>query len=65
AASHVYAPASVLAPVHFLTIPAGVITGAVFFQESPPAIFYLGVMVILVANGYIILRERQLALHGK
>ena len=65
AASHVYAPASVLAPVHFLTIPTGVITGAVFFQESPPAIFYLGVMVILVANGYIILRERQLALHGK
>ena len=62
AASHVYAPASVLAPVHFLTIPAGVITGALFFQESPPAMFYLGALVILIANGYIIWRERQHAL---
>lgn len=61
AASHVYAPASALAPVHFLTIPAGVITGAIFFQETPPALFYIGASVILGASGYIILRERQLA----
>jgi drug/metabolite transporter (DMT)-like permease len=59
AASHVYAPASALAPVHFLTIPAGVIMGALFFDESPPEIFYFGVAIILCANGYIIWRERQ------
>ena len=59
AASHVYAPASALAPVHFLTIPAGVIMGALFFDESPPVIFYFGVAIILCANGYIIWRERQ------
>jgi drug/metabolite transporter (DMT)-like permease len=64
AASHVYAPASALAPVHFLTIPAGVITGALFFDESPPVIFYFGVAIILCANGYIIWRERRLALQG-
>lgn len=64
AASHVYAPASALAPVHFLTIPAGVITGALFFDESPPVIFYFGVVIILCANGYIIWRERRLALQG-
>ena len=64
AASHVYAPASALAPVHFLTIPAGVITGAIFFQESPPTMFYIGALVILIANGYIIWRERQRTTHG-
>jgi len=63
AASHVYAPASALAPVHFLTIPAGVITGALFFDESPPVIFYFGVAIILFANGYIIWRERQQMSH--
>jgi len=59
AASHAYAPASVLAPVHFLTIPFGVLAGAMFFGERPSVWFYFGAAIILLANSYIIMREHK------
>ena len=63
AASHSYAPASSLAPMHFLTVPVGVIFGMVFFGEWPQVIFYVGAALVLAASFYIIYRERHLAVH--
>ena len=50
AASHVFAPASVLAPVHYAAIPMGVVTGIVFFGERITLSFIAGMAVILFAN---------------
>lgn len=58
ALSHTFAPASVLAPVHYSAIPLGVITGIVFFGEEISFTFILGVAIILAANYYILIRER-------
>ncbi len=61
ALSHRFAPASVLAPVHYTSIPMGVMIGIVFFQEELTSGFILGVVIILTANYYILNRERVLA----
>ena len=58
ALSHVFAPASVLAPVHYAAIPIGVATGIIFFGEILTVNFILGVMIIITANYYILVRER-------
>lgn len=58
ALSHVFAPASVLAPVHYSAIPIGAATGIVFFGETLTLNFIFGVMIILTANYYILVRER-------
>lgn len=58
AASHAYAPASVLAPVHYTTIPLGFGVGVVFFDEQLTTSFLIGTAVILMANYYILVRER-------
>ena len=59
AASHAYAPASVLAPVHYTAIPLGFGVGVVFFNEQLTTTFLIGTGVILMANYYILVRERQ------
>lgn len=61
AMSHRFAPASVLAPVHYTSIPLGVIIGLVFFDEQITLGFMIGVGIILAANYYILNRERGLA----
>ena len=61
ALSHRYAPASVLAPVHYTSIPLGVMIGIVFFDEELTLGFIVGVVIILTANYYILNRERALA----
>lgn len=58
ALSHTYAPASVLAPVHYTAIPLGVLTGIVLFGETITLSFIAGVVIILAANYYILVRER-------
>ncbi|MCE2517649.1 MAG: DMT family transporter [Alphaproteobacteria bacterium] len=58
AVSHTFAPASVLAPVHYTAIPLGLITGVVFFDEVLSASLLVGTGVILAANYYILVRER-------
>lgn len=58
ALSHTFAPASVLAPVHYTAIPVGIATGIIFFGESLTAEFIIGVAIILAANYYILVRER-------
>ena len=58
ALSHRFAPASVLAPVHYTSIPLGVLIGVLFFNEQVTSRFILGVVIILAANYYILIRER-------
>jgi len=58
ALSHRFAPASVLAPVHYTSIPLGVLIGVMFFDEQVTSRFVLGVVIILAANYYILIRER-------
>jgi len=64
ALSHVFAPASVLAPVHYAAIPIGVTTGIVFFGEALTINFIIGVLIILAANYYILVRERAQQRHA-
>lgn len=59
ALSHRFAPASVLAPVHYSAIPLGVFIGIVFFNEQITINFIIGVVIILAANYYILIRERD------
>ena len=63
ALSHRFAPASVLAPVHYTSIPMGVIIGILFFNEELTFGFIIGVVIILTANYYILNRERVQAQH--
>ena len=58
AVSHAFAPASILAPVHFTAIPMGVAAGVLFFGERITLPFIIGVLVIVLANYYILVRER-------
>ena len=58
AQSHAFAKASVLAPVHYATIPIGIIVGVMFFEEVIGVKFLMGTGIILMANYFIISRER-------
>ena len=59
ALSHTFAPASVLAPVHYSAIPMGIFCGVVFFDEQITSSLLLGTLIIVAANYYILVRERQ------
>ena len=59
ALSHTFAPASILAPVHYFSIPMGVATGIIFFGEEITWYFVIGTLIIIGANYYILLRERS------
>ena len=58
AQSHAFAKASVLAPVHYATIPIGIIVGVMFFEEAIGVKFLMGTGIILMANYFILRRER-------
>ena len=58
AKSHAYAKASVLAPVHYTTIPIGTLVGVLLFNEVVGVKFFIGTGIILLANYYILHRER-------
>ena len=60
ALSHTFAPASVLAPVHYSAIPMGIFCGVFFFGEQITSSLLLGTGIIVAANYYILVRERQL-----
>ena len=64
ALSHALAPASVLAPVHYASIPMGILAGVAFFDETITPAFIIGVVVIVLANYYILVRERARAGKG-
>ena len=58
AQSHMYAEASVLAPLHYLSIPFSVCVGILFFGEIITVKFLIGTSIIIASTYYIFLREQ-------
>ncbi len=56
-----YAPASTLAPIHYLEIVMAVALGRSVFGDFPNALTWAGIAVIAASGLYIIVRERGLA----
>lgn len=52
-----WAPASLLAPFHYLEIVVATILGFVFFGNFPDAIRWLGIGIIIASGLYVIWRE--------
>ena len=59
ALSHTYASASSLAPVHYSTIPIGVIIGLLVFNETIDLNFFIGTLFIVGSTLFILYRERK------
>ena len=59
ALSHTYASASSLAPVHYTTIPIGVIIGLLIFNETIDLYFLIGTFFIVCSTLFILYRERR------
>ena len=53
-----YAPASTLAPIHYLEIITAVFLGYVVFGDFPNALTFTGIAIIVASGLYIIHRER-------
>ena len=59
ALSHTYASASALAPVHYTTIPIGVVIGLLVFDETIDLNFLTGTLFIISSTLFILYRERE------
>ena len=55
-----FAPASTLAPLHYLEIVTAVVLGLLVFGDFPNALTWAGIAVIVASGLYIIHRERVL-----
>ena len=51
------APASLLAPLRYISVPIGIITGVYFFNENLSQTFFIGTAVIILSSLTIIRRE--------
>jgi drug/metabolite transporter (DMT)-like permease len=56
-----FAPASTLAPLHYLEIVTAVVFGWLFFADWPNPLSWAGIAIIVASGLYIIARERALA----
>ena len=54
-----WAPASLLAPFHYLEIVVASILGYLMFNEFPDALKWLGIAIIVGSGLYVIWREGQ------
>ena len=59
ALSHTYASASSLAPVHYTTIPIGILIGLLVFDEKIDFNFLIGTFFIVSSTLFILYRERK------
>ncbi len=59
ALSHTYASASSLAPVHYTTIPIGVLIGLLVFNEKIDFNFLMGTSLIVGSTLFILYREKK------
>ena len=59
ALSHTYASASSLAPVHYTTIPIGILIGLLVFNEKIDFSFLIGTFFIVSSTLFILYRERK------
>ncbi|MEO8241138.1 MAG: DMT family transporter [bacterium] len=56
-----YAPASTLAPLHYLELPMAVFLGYAIFGDFPNALTWVGIALIVGSGLYIIAREHRTA----
>ena len=59
ALSHTYASASSLAPVHYTTIPMGVLIGLLVFNEKIDLNFLIGTFLVVGSTLFILYREQK------
>ncbi|MDC3075644.1 DMT family transporter [Paracoccaceae bacterium] len=59
ALSHTYASASSLAPMHYTTIPIGIIIGLLVFNETIDLNFMIGTLFIVGSTLFILYREKK------
>ena len=59
ALSHTYASASSLAPVHYTTIPIGILIGLLVFDEKIDLNFLIGTFFIVGSTLFILYREKK------
>ena len=57
--SHKLAPASLLAPLRYLSVPIGITVGILFFDETLSSNFFLGTFIIIFSTILIIRRESK------
>ena len=60
--SHKLVPASILAPLHYLSIPMGITAGILMFGEELTMDILVGSGIIIASSIFILRRERQLRL---
>ena len=53
------APASLLAPLRYISVPVGIWVGVYLFNESLTSTFYIGTLIIIFSSLMIIRREAQ------
>ena len=58
--SHKLVPASILAPLHYLSIPMGITAGILMFGEELTMDILVGSGIIIASSIFILRRERQL-----
>ena len=51
------APASLLAPLRYISVPIGILTGAYFFNDQLSSNFFIGTSIIIMSSLIIIKRE--------
>lgn len=56
-----FAPAATLAPMQYLEIPFATAIGLMIFRDLPDGLAAAGIVVIMAAGLYVVLRERALA----
>lgn len=58
-----YAPSATLAPIQYLEMPFATLIGWLVFKDLPNGLASLGIVIIVAAGLYIVLRERATAHH--
>ena len=58
--SYKLAPASVLAPLRYLSVPFGVGASVVFFNETLTPAFFVGTAVLISASFFILKRTQKI-----
>ena len=54
-----FAPASLLAPLRYISVPIGIIVGINFFNETLSSTFFIGTTIVVSSSIIIIRRENQ------
>jgi len=54
-----FAPASLLAPLRYISVPIGIIVGVHFFNETLSSTFFIGTTIVVSSSMIIIRRESQ------